>query len=140
MDGIMLNRITLLRGATALLYLGPLIAGLSTAGWALVPVFSLLFILWLIFLRPESWPGNSPDWRRGRTWLPIASRGVVQILLVTIFFGIGRGIGGVLDFSLEIPFWLPVVLSSSAILLGRAIWNPEEFPQGEPLEAPQEQR
>jgi hypothetical protein len=121
----MFNRITLLRGATALLYIGPLLAGLAGFGWALVPVFTLLFVLWLMFLRPETWPGTAADWRRGTSWLTFAARAAVQLLLVAILFGIGRGIGGVMGWTAPIPFFLPVVISSAAILLGRVIWNPD---------------
>ena len=121
----MLNRITLLRGATALLYLGPLLAGLAGAGWALVPVFTLLFTLWLLFLRPETWPGHTAHWRSDGSVLTLATRVAVQALLVSVCFGIGRGVGGVSGWTPAIPFWIPVVLSSGAILLGRLIWNPQ---------------
>ncbi len=121
----MLNKITMMRGATALLYLGPLLAGLAGSGWAMVPVFSLLFVLWLLFLRPETWPGTASGAQSGASWLRLASHAAVQVLLVTLFFGIGRGIGGVLGAAIPIPFWLPVVLSTLAILVGRLIWNPD---------------
>ncbi len=125
----MFDKITLLRAATALLYLGPLLAGLGGFGWGLVPVFVLLFVLWLIFLRPESWPGTNANWRNGRSWLTLVSRGLVQALIVSILFGIGRGLGGVVGFPTAIPLWLPVLLSTAAILLGRLIWNPAEARQ-----------
>ena len=125
----MLNKITLMRGATALLYLGPLLAGLAGSGWAMVPVFSLLFVLWLLFLRPETWPGTASGARNGASWLQLATRTLVQVLLVTVFFGIGRGIGGVLGAAIPIPSWLPVVLSTLAILVGRLIWNPDAAAQ-----------
>ena len=121
----MFNKITLLRGATALLYLGPLMAGLAGGGWALVPFFSLFFVLWLVFLRPELWSDTRPVNATGPAWLPLASRAAVQVFLVTIYFGTGRGLGGVLGFAESIPFWLPVVLSCGAILIGRLVWNPQ---------------
>ena len=124
----MLNRITLLRIATALLYMGPLLAGLSGAGWAIVPIFAALFLLWLIFLRPEL--SATPD------WLPRLQLILVQTLLVTVFFGIGRGIGGVTGFPLAMPIWMTVLVSVAAILLGRVIHNPATLPPEAP-QAPQ---
>jgi hypothetical protein len=124
-----MNKLTLMRAATACLYLGPLLAGLGGYGWAMVPVFSMLLVAWLVLLRPESWPAGA---RRadGDAWVTITARAAVQVLLVAVLFGIGRGIGGVMEFVHHVPLWLPVVISASAILLGRAIWSPLE-PQGE---------
>jgi hypothetical protein len=109
----MLNRITLLRVATTLLYLGPLLAGLAGAGWSMVPIFAALFLLWLILLRPE--------FASERAWLPRLERALVQTLLVVVFFGLGRGIGGVVGVSLGLPVWSPILLSVAAILLGRLV-------------------
>lgn len=124
----MFSKITLLRGATALLYLGPLLAGITGLGWAYVPVFTVLFVLWLLFLRPEMWPGAKQDWRRGADWLTLVARAAVQVLLVAVLFGVGRGLGGVMGWDPAIPFYVPVALSSAAIVLGRLIWNPESAP------------
>ena len=52
----MRSRLRLLMGATALLYLGPVLAGLGGFGWSVVPVFTAIFLLWLIVLRPHQWP------------------------------------------------------------------------------------
>jgi hypothetical protein len=113
----MLNRITMLRVATALLYLGPLVAGLAGAGWSMVPIFAALFLLWLILLRPE--------FASDRAWLPRLERALVQTLLVVVFFGLGRGIGGVVGVSLGLPVWSPILLSVVAILLGRLLHRPD---------------
>ena len=120
----MVNRATLLRGATALLYLGPLLAGMAGLGWPLVPVFTLLFLLWLLVLRPETWPEHDREWLAPRPWIALAARTAVQFLLVLLCFGLGRGIGHVLGFKPAIPFWLPAGLSVLAILLGRLVWSP----------------
>ena len=98
----MLNRITALRLATALLYFGPLLAGLSGAGWAFIPIFVVLFVLWLLFLHPEL--STSPE------WLALLERAAVQALLVAILFGIGRGLGGVTGLPLPLPVWLTVIV------------------------------
>jgi hypothetical protein len=128
----MLNRITLLRGATALLYFGPLLAGLSGAGWALVPIFAALFMLWLIFLRPEM--------SRDRAGWALVERAAVQTLMVAVFFGIGRGIGGVAGVTLDLPSWTTVLVSVSAILLGRLIANPASLPSNTAVNIPTEKR
>lgn len=112
----MLNRITLLRVATALLYLGPLLAGLAGAGWTMVPIFAALFLLWLILLHPA--------FASERAWLPKLERVLVQTLLVVVFFGLGRGIGGVVGVSFGLPSWSPILLGVAAILLGRLVQGP----------------
>lgn len=121
-----MNRIKLLMGATALLYLGPLLAGLAGFGWAQVPVFAAIFLMWLVILRPGQWPGSGADWVRGPAILSLVAKAAVQLLLVTVCFGIGRGLGGVLDFLPPLPFWLPLLISAAAIPLGRLIWNPHK--------------
>ncbi len=118
------NRATFLRGATALLYLGPLVAGMAGLDWALVPVFTLLFLIWLLVLRPETWPKQDREWLTLRPWIALAARTVIQLLLVVLCFGLGRGLGHVLGFDPRIPFWFPVSLSALAILLGRLAWSP----------------
>lgn len=120
----MFNRAILLRCATVLLYLGPLLAGLAGLGWSLVPVFTLLFLMWLVVLRPETWPRQDREWLTLRPWIALAARTVIQLMLVVLCFGIGRGVGHVLGFDPRIPFWLPVGLSALAILLGRLVWSP----------------
>lgn len=112
----MLNRLTILRAAAALLYLGPLLAGLAGAGWSMVPVFVALFLLWIFLLRP--------DLAGQRAWLPRLERAAVQTLLVVVFFGIGRGIGGILGVTLGPPAWTAILISVMAILLGRLVLNP----------------
>lgn len=112
----MLNRITALRLATALLYLGPLLAGLSGGGWMLVPIFVVLFVLWILFLHPELSGASA--------WLPLLECVAVQALVVTMFFGIGRGLGGVTGLELPLPVWLTVMFSVAAIFLGRIACNP----------------
>lgn len=125
---VMLNRITALRLATALLYFGPLLAGLSGAGWAFIPIFVVLFVLWLLFLHPEL--------STSREWLALLERAAVQALLVAILFGIGRGLGGVTGLQLPLPVWLTVMFSVAAIILGRIICNPAALPADLPESAP----
>ena len=118
------NRLRLLMGATALLYLGPLLAGLGGFGWAIVPVFTAIFVLWLIILRPNQWPRSLAEWQSPEALVTFAAQTAVQVLLVTVCFGIGRGLGGVLGALPPFPLMLPVAVSFLAIPLARMIWDP----------------
>ncbi len=86
---------TLFRGATALLYLGPLLAGLAGFGWALVPGFLAIFLTYLFVIRRSLFPRKMADWGSFDALLPLISQSFVQLLLIVVCFGIGRGLGGV---------------------------------------------
>jgi len=118
------NRLRLLQGATALLYLGPLLAGLGGFGWRVVPVFVLIFLTWTLVLRPASWPATRADWQRPAAVVALMAQSAVQVLLVTLCFGIGRGIGGALGLVPPFPVVLPIAISFLAIPLCRLIWDP----------------
>jgi hypothetical protein len=118
------TRLRLLQGATALLYFGPLLAGLGGFGWGVVPVFAAIFLLWLVILRPHLWPRFWADWGRPEALTPLAAQAAVQVLLVTLCFGIGRGIGGVLGALPPFPLMLPVAVSFLSIPLCRMIGRP----------------
>jgi hypothetical protein len=120
-------RARLLMGASALLYLGPLLAGLAGAGWASLPVFTAIFMLWLLVLRPYDFPQTAADWRRPEAWLIFATQVVIQVLLVTFCFGAGRGIGGMLGFLPVLHPLLPIAVSALAIPLGRLVWDPKKM-------------
>jgi hypothetical protein len=118
------NRLRLMMGATALLYLGPLLAGLGGFGWSQVPVFVGIFMLWLIILRPQQWPTTLEGWKKPEALVTLAAQVATQTLLVAVCFGIGRGIGGVAGFALPLPVLLPIGLSLLSIPLCRLIWDP----------------
>ena len=120
----MSNRLRLLQGATALLYFGPLLAGLGGFGWAVVYVFAAIFMGWLFILRPQQWPRTLGDWARPEALISLLTQGVVQLLLVALSFGIGRGIGGVLGAVPAFPLMLPLAISFLSIPLARMIWDP----------------
>lgn len=106
-------RYRLMTAATALLYLGPLLAGLAGHGWAEASVFIALFLLWLMILRPDAWSGESR--------VRLASRIAGQVLLVCACFAIGRGLGGVTALRPDLPTLLPLAVSFLAIPLSRLI-------------------
>lgn len=118
------NRLRWLMGATALLYIGPLMAGLGGYGWPLVPVFLVLFLLWQFILRPQNWPRQFHEWTQYQAWATLFSNAAIQLLFVALLFGIGRGIGGALGFVPPYGEMLPVAISFLSIPLARMIWDP----------------
>lgn len=87
--------LTLFRGANALLYLGPLLAGLSGFGWALVPGFLAIFLMYLFVVRRSLFPRKSGDWTDMSVVIPLLTHTLVQLLLIVLCFAIGRGLGGI---------------------------------------------
>ena len=119
-------RLRLLQGATALLYMGPLIAGLAGFGWAMLLPFVSVFVLWLMLLRPHQWPQSNREWLQASAWIAALTQILTQVLLVAVLFGIGRGIGGVMG---QVPLvfpMLPLALSFIAIPLARLVWNSDK--------------
>ncbi len=119
------NRLRLLRAATALLYLGPLLAGLMGQGWDQVAVFAVIYLLRSVILRPQLWPARLADLSRSEALVPLASVVATQVLLVVVCFAIGRGIGGVLGVKPGLPWFLPVALAFLSVPLSRLIWDSE---------------
>ena len=124
-------RLRLLKGATALLYSGPLLAGIAGFGWHVVPLFVGIFLLWLFILRPQQWPRTLVDWSRPEALIALLTQSLVQLLLVAVSLGIGRGIGGVLGVMPAIPLMLPVAVSFLSIPLARILWDPWRADAGE---------
>ena len=122
----MAMRLRLLQGATALLYMGPLIAGLAGFGWAMLLPFVSVFVLWLMLLRPHQWPQSNREWLQASAWIAALTQILTQVLLVAVLFGIGRGIGGVMG---QVPLvfpMLPLALSFTAIPLARLAWDSDQ--------------
>ena len=124
----MQNRLRLVMGATVLLYMGPLLAGLSGMGWSAVPVFIALFALWLVVMRPAQWPRDLAKWSAG-TAVAAAAQLAVNALIVIVLFGVGRGVGGVAGFLPQIPPLVPVALSFLSIPLSKLVWKPIVSPE-----------
>lgn len=118
-----------LMAATALLYLGPLLAGLAGFGWPLVYAFAAIFTLWLMVMRPADWPRDPGQWRRPEVPTRALAQVLVQLLLVAVLFGIGRGIGGVAGYVLPLPVALPLAISFLSVPLSRLVWNPAKAAQ-----------
>lgn len=118
----MKNRIRALRGATGLLYFGPLLAGACGAGWSVIPVFVALFLLWLVVQRPQDWPQSLEDWQSPDAWIGLTTRVAVQLILVLLCYGIGAGFAAVTGLAFDVPMVLPVLLSLAAVPLARLAW------------------
>lgn len=122
----MQNRLLLLKFLTLLLYAGPLLAGVSGHGWNVLPAFATIFVLWQIVMRPSDWPREPGRWREAGVMAGAFSRVALLVVLVTVMFGIGRGIGGVLGQPLTVPAGAALALSFLAVPLARLVWNPEK--------------
>lgn len=119
----MLTRMRLVKGAAALLYFGPLIAGLCGFGWGMVAPFTAIFVVWLIVVRPEQWPASPSEWQSSAAWLAALS----QVLLVGVLFGVGRGIGGLANIgTVSVDVLLPLSVSFISIPLCRMLWDSHE--------------
>jgi hypothetical protein len=122
----MLTRIRLLKAATALLYTGPLFAGLSGLGWGMVAPFVAVFVVWLMVLRPEQWPATPQEWLTLPAWGAAMAQILSQILLVTVLLATGRGIGALAGFLPIVNPIFPLALSFLAIPLCRMLWDARE--------------
>lgn len=122
----MAMRARLLRAANALLYFGPLLAGLGGFGWAMLPPFVSIFVFWLLLLRPHQWPQSGRDWLTSRALLSVLTQILAQTLLVAVLFGIGRGIGGVAGHLPNMHPFLPLAVSFLALPVSRVLWNGEK--------------
>lgn len=119
----MFGRTHLLMAASLLLYLGPLLAGMSGMGWTAVPVFVFLFALWLVVMRPAQWPRDLSLWT-GQIVIAAAAQLAVNILIVVFLFAVGRGLSGLEALHLQLSPLIPVALSFMATPLSRLVWNP----------------
>lgn len=122
----MLTRIRLLKAVTALLYFGPLFAGISGLGWGMVAPFVAIFVVWLMVLRPEQWPSGPQDWLTLTAWGAVVTQILSQILLVTVLLAVGRGIGGLAGLVPTVHPGVPLATSLLAIPLSRMLWDPRE--------------
>jgi hypothetical protein len=113
----MITRPRLLQAANALLYMGPLLAGLAGYGWVSVPIFAAIFTLWQMILRPQDWqvPGSRV--------VSLVARIVLQVLVVAGCFGVGRALGGIFSYAPGFHPMLPVAMSFLAIPVSRLVWD-----------------
>jgi hypothetical protein len=115
----MTTRSRILKGLNALLFIGPLLAGLAGQGWNMVPLFSMIFLLWLAVIQPGDWPHGRDEWRQRDRQLSVVTQSLVHVLLVVILFAIGRGLGGMLGVLPLFNPMLPVALSFLSVPVAR---------------------
>jgi hypothetical protein len=123
---VMLTRLRLLKAAAALLYVGPLFAGISGLGWGMVAPFVGIFVLWLMVLRPEQWPATPQEWLTLPAWGAAMAQLLSQVLLVTVLLAIGRGLGALANFVPVVNPIFPLAISFLAIPLCRIMWDARE--------------
>ena len=121
---MMPDRLRLFRVSTALLYVGPLLAGLMGQGWAMVLAFVVVFLLWSVIVRAHLWPMTLADLGRSEAAVALASLVATQAVLVIVCFAVGRGIGGVLALKPALPAVLPLALSVLSVPLSRLLSGP----------------
>lgn len=92
------------------LYGGPLLAGLARHGWAVLPVFAGLFLLYMSARR-------GPDLTTGAGWAGLAIMAFVQAVLVTLVWAVGLGLAALFG-AIALPLWAPLLLTAIAAGLG----------------------
>ncbi len=115
----MTTRHRILMGLNALLYIGPLLAGLAGQGWNMVPLFSMIFLLWLAVNQPGDWPHGRDEWRQRDRQLSVVTQSLVHVLLVVVLFTVGRGLGGILGVVPLFHPMLPVALTFMSVPMAR---------------------
>ncbi|MGP3698344.1 hypothetical protein [Rhodobacter sp. NSM] len=112
---------------TALLYLGPLFAGIGRHPWPVVPGFVALFVMWTMVMRPAQWPRDLAGWKKPEALLRVAATVAMQILLVVVLHAIGRGIGALLPEAASIPVSMPLTVALLSIPFSRLTLEPEKL-------------
>ncbi|MCU0912177.1 MAG: hypothetical protein MUE98_12785 [Rhodobacteraceae bacterium] len=113
---------------SALLYSGPLYSGLAGFGLSTIPLFAVIFALWLFVVRPGDWPRFAEDWKHPRTLAWPILIFAVQMVLVAFCLAVGRSIGALFDFRPPLPLAFTVLMSMLAIALARLAQRPDRLP------------
>lgn len=106
---------------TGMLYFGAMLSGLAGYGWSLVPFFVGVFFVWLVMMKPETYPTRFADWLHPDVLLNSALRLAVQFALVVFCFALGRGVGGVTGMLPALPVALTLGLSFFALPAARLL-------------------
>jgi hypothetical protein len=117
------NRLAWVLIAAGFLYAGPVLSGLAGGFSGAVPVFGLIFMLYMTLMRPGLWPRDLAGWTDLKAWRTFAWVALVQLVLVWICVWIG---GLIYLSGLELPIdpRSPVILSLGGVILGRMAWTP----------------
>jgi hypothetical protein len=106
---------------TAVLYFGPLLAGLSGQGWSQIPLFVGVFVLWLAVHKPGKWPQTRDDWAKSEAAVAVLSQIAAQALLIVGLFAVGRGMGGILGYLPLFHPLMPVTLCFVSVPIARLV-------------------
>ena len=122
----MVNRLRTLKVLAVLLYIGPLVAGMSGLGPSVIAPFVGIFVVWLMVLRPEQWPSTPEEWLSRHAWGAALTQILAQTLLVCVLLAVGRGLGAVANIPPRPEPILPLALSFLAIPFCRMFWDSGE--------------
>lgn len=125
---------------TAMLYLGPLLAGIGRHAWPVLPAFAALFVMWTMVMRPAQWPGDRAGWLDAGALVRVAATVAAQILLVVALYTVGRAIAGMLPQAPVLPEVAALAISLLAIPFARLTLEPAKiaFAHGFLDEVPEE--
>ncbi len=112
---------------SALLYLGPLYAGLAGYGFETIPVFAPLFVLWLWVVKPGRSLREKGALRDVRGLARFGLILVGQLVLVGFCLAVGRGMGGLVGLVPPLPLVFTLLVSMLAIALARLL-QPKDTP------------
>jgi hypothetical protein len=121
---------------TGLLYFGPMLAGLAGYGWAVVPYFIAVFMIWQVLRSPKLWPRSVTDWKSAPVLINLTSRLMVQAGLVIFCFVIARGIGGVTNILPPLLIGTPLGISLLALPFSRLLHPAKPVPSQTAASAP----
>jgi hypothetical protein len=113
-------RLRLYLAATALLYLGPVLAGWGGAPLAAWPVFAGIFLIWAFVMRPDDWPRSADAASAGRAAMSI----LVLTALALACLALGWLLAALVAPPIPLGAWPGVLLALLAVPLSRLVWNP----------------
>ena len=110
-----MTEIRIRRLSAALLYAGPLLAGIGDFSPNILPPLLVLFVLWQILRHPEAWPELPGHWLSRQALVPGLMLLCSQLLFVLLLYIIGRGLGAVLGAGLTISPVAVALISLAAL-------------------------
>jgi hypothetical protein len=106
-----------------LLYTGPIFAGWGGAPWQAMPVFALLFLLWVSLFKPANSIGPTTEWTNPGLWLRLGGAYLVHVALVSLLWVLGGWLALIVP-STEIPVLWPLAMSALSVPLTHFTYRP----------------
>lgn len=113
------NRQRLLLASTSLLYAGPFLAGLIGNSWRVLGLFTVIFALWSLSLRPHLWPATLRESLGAEALVALAALIVAQALLALSGYVLGCAASSLLHHRFSLSPLLPLALSFAAVPLSK---------------------